>query len=198
MSSPTKVFDPNDEVTTDYSSTFEQSKKHTIIDSSEFKSLTTTAKRKVLGFLVSYSKEAAGEFWPIYIGKNKIGSDSSNDIVLKEGAVSSEHAILNARRIEATGNQKEELIFIISDTNSNNGTAVNDLDLHHSNNYKSLNQFDQIKIGHYRLLFLCIDTKALNLTTDPDFIDLESVQLEDIGSSDYSEREPNKTRVISS
>ena len=80
--------------------------------------------RPLIGVLYSISAGIEGELFPVYVGRNTIGSDLSCDICLRETSVSAQHGILLARK--QTNAQGEEYInVILSDTNSNYGTCVN-------------------------------------------------------------------------
>lgn len=71
---------------------------------------------RIEGFLVTYSHNKYGQFYPLYLGKNRIGRDSKNDIVVDDLSMSGEHAIILFR-----GKQ-----VFIEDRLSVNGTFLND------------------------------------------------------------------------
>lgn len=73
-------------------------------------------QRRIMGFLVTYDLNEYGYFYPLYLGKNKIGRDVKNDIVINDSAISGEHALILFR-----GNK-----IIIEDKMSVNGTFLND------------------------------------------------------------------------
>lgn len=80
--------------------------------------------RPIIGVLYSISAGIEGELFPVYIGRNTIGSDSSCDICLLETSVSSMHGLLLARK--QTNEYGEDYISVIlSDNNSSCGTMVN-------------------------------------------------------------------------
>ena len=80
--------------------------------------------RPLIGVLYSISAGIEGELFPVYVGRNTIGSDLSCDICLRETSVSAQHGILLARK--QTNVQGDEYInVILSDTNSSYGTCVN-------------------------------------------------------------------------
>jgi len=80
--------------------------------------------RPLIGVLYSISAGIEGELFPVYVGRNTIGSDLSSDICLRETSVSAQHGILLARK--QTNMQGDEFInVILSDTNSSYGTCVN-------------------------------------------------------------------------
>jgi pSer/pThr/pTyr-binding forkhead associated (FHA) protein len=62
---------------------------------SSTKSGANTTKRKLAGWLVSFTLDEAGTDFRIFEGKNKLGRDLSNDIrVLQDAKISGEHATL--------------------------------------------------------------------------------------------------------
>lgn len=80
--------------------------------------------RPLVGVLYSISAGIEGELFPVYVGRNTIGSDFSCDICLRETSVSAHHGILLARKqFNEEGN--EYINVILSDTNSSYGTSVN-------------------------------------------------------------------------
>lgn len=146
--------------------------------------------RKLVGFLVSYSRIEEGEYWPLYLGKNEIGSVSESNVILREHKVSGTHAIINIRRAKLPKSNEVKLVYAINDNNSTNGTIVNGEDLVFEGGQRLLNQSDMIDIGNYHLMLICIDTIALDLSTNPDFVSLDSIDEE---IPDYDK--PNSTRV---
>lgn len=63
----------------------------------------TAPTAPVVGFLYSISRKGIGEYWPVHIGRNKIGRDADCDVILKEGTVSGIHALLNVNSRATTG-----------------------------------------------------------------------------------------------
>lgn len=122
----------------------------------------------VIGFLYTISRKGIGEFWPLHIGANLIGSSSDCDICLKERTVSGEHAVLVVRRMKNTN----KIIASIKDDTSKNGTLVNGEDLGFSS--RECFNGDRITIGSgYELLLVLIDAQALGLRVAENFIPLE-------------------------
>lgn len=81
-------------------------------------------RRPMVGVLYSISSGVEGELFPVYLGRNTIGSDPSCDICLRETSVSAMHGLLLTRRIiEEDGHVN--LTVYLSDNNSKYGTAVN-------------------------------------------------------------------------
>jgi hypothetical protein len=76
-------------------------------------------KRKLVGWLVSYTIDSFGRDFRIFEGKNTLGSSTENDIVLtNDSTVSGHHAIILYRN-----NQ-----FFLKDNLSTNGTRLNQKD----------------------------------------------------------------------
>lgn len=119
--------------------------------------------KPVVGFLYSVSRTPLGEFWPIQMGKNTIGQSSDNDIVLPEGTISSQHAIIVTRQ------GKNGIIAAIKDTESTNGTFINGEPIDFT--AEECHNGDVITIGNnYQLLFILIDAAKLGLAPNKDFI----------------------------
>ena len=98
-----------------------------------------TGDAPLAGFLVSFSTDPNGLFWPLRFGRTSIGSSSDNDICLNFPDVSGVHAMINIR-----SNKKTQKIWI-SDNNSMNGTAINGEDIF--NERPDVNAGDVIQIG---------------------------------------------------
>lgn len=90
--------------------------------------------RKLVGWLVSYTIDENGVDFKLFEGRNSIGADSSNDIVLaNDSAISTKHLTILFRL--GTFKYKDEL--------STNGTFINDEIAEEGN----LNDGDTIKLG---------------------------------------------------
>lgn len=74
-----------------------------------------SGKRKIVGWLVTFSNDENGQDYKIYVGKNKIGSAPGSDIVINDSSISGEHATILFRENE----------FLIKDHFSTNGTKIN-------------------------------------------------------------------------
>lgn len=117
--------------------------------------------RPLVGVLYSISAGIEGELFPVYVGRNTIGSDLSSDICLRESSVSAQHGILLARK--QTNMQGDEYInVILSDTNSSYGTCVNGERL----NFEKVNctDGDVISIGQNYVLVLSLFNALDKLT----------------------------------
>lgn len=152
-------------------------------------------QRKIVGFLVSYSKTHVGESWQLFLGRNVLGKNHDAEIVLREKRVSENSAILNVRRAFNPNTQADELLYVISDNGATNGVKVNGIDIFFSSegsNHLRLKASDTIEIGGYKLLLITIDTKALDLEVNPEFLALDDEILDDF---DYDKRDPAATRI---
>ena len=67
---------------------------------SAYKRTIKLQDRPIIGALFSISAGIQGELFPIYVGRNTIGSSPDCDICLRETSVSAQHAILLARKQE--------------------------------------------------------------------------------------------------
>lgn len=157
----------------------EEAQTSQISNSSE--SVSTPNKRKIInngkpvvGFLYSISRTPKGEYWPLTVGRNTIGSKAGVDIQLAEGTVSSEHAVIIVRQIKNTGG----VIAAITDSMSTNGTMINGETIGFT--ATECNNGDIITIGNnYELVILLIDASKLGLSVSKDFISIEVPSPED-------------------
>jgi len=77
-------------------------------------------RRKLVGWLVSYTLDELGRDYRLYEGKNTIGTATSNDIILNtDSSVSAQHAVILFRNNT----------FYIKDNLSTNGTKVSEKNL---------------------------------------------------------------------
>lgn len=122
--------------------------------------------KPIVGFLYSISRTRVGEFWPIQLGKNTIGQAEGNDILLPEGTISSNHAVLLTRQ------GKNGIIASIKDDQSTNGTKINGEPLDFG--AEECHDGDIITVGNnYELLLVLIDTEKRGLKPAEDFIPVE-------------------------
>lgn len=127
------------------------------------------SSKPVIGFLYSISRQGIGEYWPLHIGSNTIGTSPNCDICLREATVSSEHAVLVVRKMK----KPEKTIASISDARSTNGTMVNGESLGFSA-IECVNG-DIITIGEsYELVLILIDINALGLKVAEKFMPLDN------------------------
>lgn len=127
--------------------------------------------KPIVGFLFSVSRTPFGEFWPIQMGRNTIGQNADNDIVLAEGSVSGSHAVIVTRQV------KTGIIAAITDSQSTNGTMINGEVIGFS--AEECHDGDIITIGNnYELILVLIDVAKRGLSVAKDFIPVE-VEVED-------------------
>ena len=109
--------------------------------------------RPLIGVLYSISAGIEGELFPVYVGRNTIGSDLSCDICLRETSVSAQHGIILARK-QTNEEGNEYINVILSDNNSSYGTSVNGERL----NFERITCFDGdvITIGQNYVLILSL------------------------------------------
>lgn len=143
--------------------------------------------KPIMGFLYSVSRTPAGEYWPLYVGPNDIGSSSACSISLQEASVAERHATLVIRKMQNNGESNGILVFI-QDSASTYGTMLNGVTLDFRP--KECKSGDVISIGdNYELYFILIDADSLGLKTKSGFKPLaqKSVQVEEpIHNSIYS------------
>ena len=107
------------------------------------KEKTDTERKKLTGFLVTYSHSSNGDFFPLYEGKNMIGrADASQVCVKNDSAVSEKHLSILYRAVDRK--------FKFKDEQSSNGTFIND-ELIDEGELKNL---DVIRIGTTQLQFI--------------------------------------------
>jgi hypothetical protein len=92
------------------------------------------AKRKIVGWLVTFSNDESGQDYKLYMGKNKIGSGTNCDIIVDDSSISGEHATILFRENE----------FLIKDNFSTNGTKINEV----ITDEGKLKDADELKLGN--------------------------------------------------
>ena len=123
----------------------------------------------VVGFLYSVSKNGFPEFWPLYVGQNRIGKGADMDICLREGSVSEHHADIQIKKMRSAGGR---LIATIVDAGSKNGIVLNDEELDYDRH--ALKDRDIITVGlSYKLAFILIDPVEYGLEVCETFVPLE-------------------------
>ena len=104
---------------------------------------TNMERKKLTGFLVTYSLTPNGDFFPLYEGKNVIGRSASSNVYIKgDSAISEKHFSILYRAIDRK--------FKFKDEQSSNGTFINEELLDEG----ELKTFDKIRIGTTLLLFI--------------------------------------------
>lgn len=138
-------------------------------DNSQFRTIHVQ-DRVIVGVLFSVSKDLLGEIFPIYLGRNMIGSNESCDVRLREKTVSYEHAVLYVR----SEGYPAECLMTISDYGSMHGSMVNQKDSRYET--LSLRDGDLLTIGrHYKLVVKLFNIKEYGLSEDNGFEENETV-----------------------
>lgn len=129
--------------------------------------VVSAPKKPIFGFLYSVSKDSCGEYWPLYLGANKIGRSADANVRLLEASVSDLHATLVIRQMQNKGEDAGLFVFI-QDTGSMCGTLVNGITLDF--NPRECKNGDIITIGaNYELYFILVEPKAMGLAPKPNF-----------------------------
>ncbi|MCL1933770.1 MAG: FHA domain-containing protein [Candidatus Azobacteroides sp.] len=121
--------------------------------------------KPLVGFLISVSRTPEGEFWPLRLGENTIGSASDCSILLNEEKVSEKHATLI---IQINEEENFQLNVWITGLNATNGTYLNKK-LIPPQTAISCNNNDKIKIGNYELLLLLFDANKHGMKSADSF-----------------------------
>lgn len=120
----------------------------------------------VIGFLYSISRQGIGEYWPVHVGRNTIGRDTGNDIVLAEYTVSGLHASLSVRKMKSSN----KVIALIRDEGSKTGLLVNGEELGYEG-HECFNG-DIITVGcNYTLLLILVNAEEAGLSVAEHFED---------------------------
>ena len=100
-------------------------------------------RKRLVGFLVTFSLSPNGEFFPLYEGKNTVGRDDQSHICIQgDSTISERHLSILFRPVDRK--------FKFKDEQSSNGTFING-ELMDEGELKNL---DEIKAGATRLLFI--------------------------------------------
>ncbi len=95
------------------------------------------------GFLVSYTSNPAGEFWPLTGGRlviGRVGGAEGTDITMQDPTISSRHAAI---LVDGSSGS-----IVVEDTGSTNGTFVNDEHIGF-NGRRDLRDGDRLRFGGY-------------------------------------------------
>ena len=100
-------------------------------------------RKKLTGFLVTFSSASNGRFFPLYEGKNYVGRDATANVCIQDdSSVSEKHLSILYRTVDRK--------FKFKDEQSSNGTFIND----ELTDEGELKNNDMIRIGSTRLLFM--------------------------------------------
>jgi len=123
----------------------------TIISSADSQPFSKSDKtrKKLVGFLVTYSLSPNGDFFPLYEGKNRIGRAATSTIRIKsDPKISDNHLSILYRSVDRK--------FKFKDEQSSNGTFVNK----ELKDEGELINLDKIMIGDTKFLFIEIDQNS--------------------------------------
>lgn len=123
-------------------------------------------QRPLVGVLYSISAGTDGELFPVYVGRNTIGSDPSCDICLREASVSSVHGLLLARK-QVSDMGGDYINVSLSDNNSIYGTTLNGEPLGYDK--AECKDGDIIVIGQNYEFVLSLFNAVNRLTVSADF-----------------------------
>ena len=123
--------------------------------------------RTIVGALFSISHLPTGELFPIYIGRNTIGSSEGSDICLSEETVSPNHAVLLVRAVEES-DAKRTLKIYMTDYDSEFGTMVGDVALEYDK--IECRDHDIISVGcNYKFMLCLFDADRYGLQVSSGF-----------------------------
>lgn len=113
---------------------------------------------EICGFLFSVSKDETGEYWPVRMGSNLIGSSNDDNISLKQATVTANHAKLIVER----ANGKLAMKITPKGIVQVNGLEINGETICHDR--------DILTIGNaYQLLLLFADREKYGLEKAKNF-----------------------------
>jgi hypothetical protein len=115
--------------------------RHTSVMSLDDAQRALGSKGKLVGWLVSYTRNPDGEDFKLRAGYNRMGANPACDIVVEDETVSGSHAIIVFR----------EGRCLIKDDLSRNGTFVNGKEITEAH---PLQNYDQIRVGNTTLTFV--------------------------------------------
>ncbi len=104
----------------------------------------SVSRGKIIGWLITFSRNPDGEDYRIFSGYNRIGANPVCDIQIDDETVSGSHAIIVYR----------EGRCLIKDDLSRNGTFVNGREITEAHTLKS---YDQIRVGNTFLTFVAAE-----------------------------------------
>lgn len=115
--------------------------RHTTMMSMDEMKRAAGSKGKLVGWLISYTRNPDGEDFKLRAGYNRMGANPACDIVVDDETVSGSHAILVFRDGRC----------LIKDDLSRNGTFVNGKEITEAH---PLQSYDQIRVGNTILTYV--------------------------------------------
>lgn len=152
--------------------------------------IITLQDRVLVGTLFSISRSSRGEMFPLYLGRNSIGSDESCDIRLLETTVSPKHSVLLVRSVEVSEGNFQTTVSL-TDYDSEYGTLVNGESLGYDK--VVCHDHDILSFGlHYQFLLCLFDKAQYRLQVSDEFspIHIEKKKQVPMGADAY-ERDPD-------
>ena len=136
------------------------------MEGSEEQALNDNQHDPVVGFLFSVSRTPYGEFWPLYLGPNKIGRGAGNSVNLPEGSVSGEHANLVIEQYT----DPNVTVAVLENKGSKNGTFINGKPVFYGRTEECKNG-DILRFGgSYECLLILLDIREIGLKKAENFI----------------------------
>jgi len=105
-----------------------------VMQDKEGVALEQSERRKLAGWLVTFTNNEYGQDFKIYAGKNRVGSAAGCDIIIQDPSISGEHSTILFRDNE----------FLIKDNFSTNGTKINGASVDEG----KLKDGDELKLGN--------------------------------------------------
>lgn len=132
---------------------------------------TVWQQRPIVGILFTVSKQANGEVYPIYLGRNIVGNAENCDIRLREATISAQHAVIVVRRVKTASGERQ--VASVTDYGSANGTFINGEDIDYDTHV--LENHDVLGFGiAYRMAFIMLNPNELHLEVAKHFEALKS------------------------
>lgn len=128
--------------------------------------------RPIVGVLFSISGGLDGELFPVYIGRNMIGSEKSCDICLREESVSAQHGSILVRK-QTDNDGTEHLQVTLSEIHSGTGLSVNGKKVGYET--QSCANGDVIGVGRSYNLILCLFNALNKLSVSSEFRRMEDI-----------------------
>lgn len=133
---------PNNDPPRDLSKTYIKT-EDVVEDETGVEKVVLRERRKLVGWLVSYTIDSLGRDYRIYEGRNSMGASTSNDIILNtDASISGQHAVILFRNNN----------FYLKDNLSTNGTKINGKDIEPDTSVK-FNDKASIEVGDTVFLF---------------------------------------------